>query len=1016
MAGQAATKAEVDDTAGLGHGDLGASDLAESRVDRALHLRLRGVAGKGLGGIDLTALSQAQRVAIGLGRAAQRDPLDFGDRRNALLDGLDRDAGVAQRTAGQAQTGDIGRDQRALETDLETRFARVRLGRIERDGDVAPADIAQRLERGLDSPGHQRIVCAVADRSAGLPAEADGEAAAGLAGGRAQLGADAPDVLALQRAAEADVVDVGACAARAATARGRHADARPSGCERSVERVLHLAGTGVEVQRCGGVSHTAVRQRQLETARAVVVYVDLLDLAGGRSAVLHQRVAELALAVLETLVCDVLVGQRTDESDDVALACAAELGVALDLDVGLLGSAGLVVVDQLGVGIAQPGDGCGGVAGTEHAGHAKALAVSDVIKGVGVGDLGRLEDDRVDLRARCRALDQRGRRGACGGRAGCCAVERQALDLVAAGLGRSRGADVAVGGQEDAVIPALGRAGEDDLCDLGQAGKTGVDLLDVHADRRGLGTRGLDRQQLELVGAGVGRAERGHAGGHHGGAGRDLDAGHVGAGQGADEFDLEAVDPVAGQAHIACAHAVERLERGRQLEQQLGVAVARSDADVGAVAAFAQEQRAHQVHRQRQQQLGVGQRVGLGLVGHRDAAVDVDRQVTGLDRQAVDADELSQGGSGLQAGEAALGLGRGGRIGDQGQREIRLSQRQAHAVGALGVDAGESVYVLAAEGHDLGSAELAAVRQCDLAAGLAQTEAALNPEETEQIEREVAAGLQGLALAAQQAQFQAGVAAGGDRQIGLLVRIVDHQVAGLVGTVDRHVQAAADGRDAFYALERELGRVRLQAGPAARRIRLVAHQREAELGPGQGQADAPSAAAVDADEGVDVVAANGQQVDRDHLAVGQCDAAAGLLERKVTVHAEEAEDLELEVTGCARELTQRAVGVDRHGRAWTAEDFELLAAEVDHQVVLAAGACDAAVDLDAQVGGAGSETAESDELDAGRRGLEGAEVTRRGAGGGRLLGHQRQAEVHPGQLQAHRVGRAAVQARKGLDA
>ena len=135
------------------------------------------------------------------------------------------------------------------------------------------------------------------------------------------------------------------------------------------------------------------------------------------------------------------------------------------------------------------------------------------------------------------------------------------------------------------------------------------------------------------------------------------------------------------------------------------------------------------------------------------------------------------------------------------------------------------------------------------------------------------------------------------------------------------------------------------------------------------------------------------------------------------MQGDKVEDVEFQLATGAGELAQAAVSVQRDGAVRPGQDLELASAVVDHQVSRTGCAGNAAVDFDAQVGGAGGQAVNADEADAASIGFEGAEAAR---GGGAAFcqhfGHQGQTKVNVGQVQADGVVCAAVDTGKGVNA
>ena len=391
----------------------------------------------------------------------------------------------------------------------------------------------------------------------------------------------------------------------------------------------------------------------------------------------------------------------------------------------------------------------------------------------------------------------------------------------------------------------------------------------------------------------------------------------------------------------------------------------------------------------------------------------------------------------MQAGPAALGIGLGAH---QRQAESHALEFETELVSRAAVQTGKSVDArttdrqqvdidLAGRLLDRAVGVERAVGQRHRLAGALDRKIALDLEEAEDIELEVAAGLHQLALGAVQRQRQRAAATGVDRQRGRTARVVDDRVArlGRLVDVDRHA-AGADRQVAAQADKCHALGSGLQTGPLAGRGlvaagHFLAHQRQPELHAGQLKSELVSRAAVQAREGVDARATDCQQVDID-LAGSSLDAAvsilqlvsqrhrfAAALDREVALDLEESIDVQRQVAAGLHQFTLDAVHRQRQARARTGGDRELILGVVHDDGGCAAGL----VDRHAQVGRADLQViAHADEVNASGGGLQAGPLARRSLARrtGELLAHQRHAEIDPCERQAHRVVSTAANAGK----
>ena len=83
--------------------------------------------------------------------------------------------------------------------------------------------------------------------------------------------------------------------------------------------------------------------------------------------------------------------------------------------------------------------------------------------------------------------------------------------------------------------------------------------------------------------------------------------------------------------------------------------------------------------------------------------------------------------------------------------------------------------------------------------------------------------------------------------------------------------------------------------------------------------------------------------------MGQCHSGRGLLERQVPFQRYKIKNIQHNVSRRPRQLSQAAVGIQRHGRIRTRQHLQLTKAVVKHNVSCFAGPRHAPVDLYGQV-------------------------------------------------------------------
>ena len=677
---------------------------------------------------------------------AQHDALLLLHRGHARRDGARAGRGVDQTRGVDRDRLRVGARQRPGEGDVQADQPAVGLLGVVADLDVARADVGQSREFGLHARGQRGAVAAVADASRGLAAVAEREVAPGHALGAGELHLQAGQVDTRERPAEGDEVGVAACAGYL------HAS---GAAQRHVQRVGHRGGVGADLDAGGLVVIAAVMQSQRETARAGV-HLDLLHL-GLRRAVGQRGVGvagaggSLAAQVeLEARGRDRTPSQLAGEAHHVAVALALVGAVELDPHGAGLDLPAGEVLQQRGVGRAHLGDGVlhRAVAAVDRA-HAlgRVRHQEDVVL---LDDLLGLEDDGQRRRGPGPARLHLGHAGAARRRLGLrVAHQRQALHLARARHGGRLLLHQPVGDEVDGVVARALRAREGDGVDLVHAGLAVVERAHRDADRRRLLAQRLQHHLLALVHPGLRGLGLLHLVCRGRGLGACRDARHVHARQRADELHHVAVHAVARDLHVARAHALQALQPRLQLGQHLLFGVAAADLHVRAAGRVArargalQLQRAHEVVREAQRQLGVDLDRLLGLRRQRDALVDVHQHLLGLHRQPVDALELRARRRGLQAGEAPAVVF---RVLDQRQPEVHLPELQAHLAGGAAVDARKSVDAAAADGDEPRVLDRRAVGQRHVLAALLDPETALHTDEAEQVHVQMAGRLDDLAL------------------------------------------------------------------------------------------------------------------------------------------------------------------------------------------------------------------------------------------------------------------------------
>ena len=343
-----------------------------------------------------------------------------------------------------------------------------------------------------------------------------------------------------------------------------------------------------------------------------------------------------------------LACQLAHQAHLIQVALAGVFAVQTHLDVGHIGHAASQALVKRGKSRAHLGDGGGhrAVAPVNRA-HLLGRAVHQA-QLVLLNDFFGLKEDAVGCRAACPtglhlADHGSGRRGHGGG----VAHQRETLQLALPCHGGVLQLDHAVGHKEDVVAAGHRGGGEDDVVDLGQPSLTGLRRADVHADWCGLFAQGAQRELLDLGAAGLGRLQGANGGVHGCGLGRDRDVRDRHACQRCHKLDDKTVIAVARDRDIAHAHARQllegRLERGQQPSGGGGVV----DDDLCRAAQPRQGERAHQIQRDLELELGVDLDGLLGLRRQRQAFVDMHQHVACLQGEVLQTNEPGTDGRGL---------------------------------------------------------------------------------------------------------------------------------------------------------------------------------------------------------------------------------------------------------------------------------------------------------------------------------------------------------------------------------
>ncbi len=380
-------------------------------------------------------------------------------------------------------------------------------------------------------------------------------------------------------------------------------------------------------------------------------------------------------------------------------------------------------------------------------------------------------------------------------------------------------------GHADLVL-ALGAVGcgEDQRLDFIASQRYRAGLTDTDCHRWGCCTQALDADEFDLAHTRFGGlADRDRCSG----TGRlqlDTDASDINACQAAHKFDLEPPQQIARHRHVACTHAVQRLQCVGELGHQLSIGVIARQADIGRVRAFAEHQGPNVGPGQVQRQLGVLSGRDFVLGGQCDALVDADRQGVRADRQALHSDKAGQAGRGLQAGVFAAGVL---LVAHQRQRKVCLAQTQAQRGATAGVHARKGIQVVAPDGQQV-HIGFFSTGQDHSGRPAFKTKVTFNAEKVKNIQRNVPTRAHQFAQRSIHAEIDAAVRA--REHIQSLGGVVHQRTVG-AGLVDGQVQGVSRHRQAGNTHQTDAARSGLQAGPTALSIGLVGQnsQRKADV-------------------------------------------------------------------------------------------------------------------------------------------------------------------------------------------
>ena len=324
--------------------------------------------------------------------------------------------------------------------------------------------------------------------------------------------------------------------------------------------------------------------------------------------------------------------------------------------------------------------------------------------------------------------------------------------------------------------------------------------------------------------------DRGHAdciGGHCAGGGGSHGAHRKTrdglTGQSTHELDGVATDPVTTHRDIANTHASQRLERGGQLGDDLGVAFQAAQSHIGRIAIQTQAQSPNGCGAELQAIDGIVLLLTLGCARQGHAPIDSDAQVRTAESEVSYTQEIGQVSTRLQRGVLAIGV----RFvcGNQ-ERKVHALQIQTDGISAAAIDARKSVD---ADGTNRQGVRTdgTAVRQGQRLDLLFECKAARDLEEIKDINGQRCRHAQQIARAACHVEGHA--VAGACRHGQRFGCPVDHLLINGVGLVDGHSEVGRIQRQAVDAAEAGCAHGRLQRGPLARSLGHIAGHHQGEI-------------------------------------------------------------------------------------------------------------------------------------------------------------------------------------------
>ncbi len=441
-----------------------------------------------------------------------------------------------------------------------------------------------------------------------------------------------------------------------------------------------------------------------------------------------------------------------------------------------------------------------------------------------------------------------------------------------------------------------------------------------------------------------------------------------------DKLKLITAELIARHNHITDPNAVQRLQCRRQIHNDPGVRVFRSDLNVRTARAMgliarprrtAKGHRPYRIQRQNQAQLRVHLCDHFRLRRQRDPMVHVHHHLLRLHRQAVNAFKGRAEGGSLQTCKIPA---RVIRIFNQRQAEVQGAQGQTDLVGRAAVDTGKGINIAPADSDQLRLINSRTfsrrINQPHFLITLLDAKTAAHAEETKNIQIQVAGSLDRRAISAVQRELHhtaRAVRGHGKIRKSFAVRVIritesviHHQVV-IRRLVDRDTKIACRGRQTANAFKGHLTRTCLERGPRVRAGLPVRQQSQTELGVGQCQAYAViKVTAVDSHKGTQIAPAHRKQVSTDIFTLtvpvlGQCHSSRRLLERQVPFQRYKIKNIQHNVSRRPRQLSQAAVGIQSHGRTRTSHHLQLTKAVVEHKVGCPAGPGHAPVDLHGQL-------------------------------------------------------------------